>query len=243
MLLVLASGCHVVFPIEPYDDDGGTGTAPRVYSSPGPAPDIWGGYAKSFAITLAADQPGTTIYYTTDGSMPDMTSQSATTPVRGITVSTSSMVRFFGVASGAASMTTSEMFSIDSTSAQTNAGYLVTGTTLDGNTPVVFAAPGATLTARANLQTWVQTACPSCAAQVVYGVGTTDQGCVFDGNPNVYPGVTMNGKTFNVTAPTTPGVHEVRLAHIEQTSCATAMAAMALAVRPTVARIGVIIVR
>src|SRR5688572_28392209 len=99
MLLVLASGYHVVFQIEGYDDDAGIGVPPRVYSSPGPAPDIWGGYAKWFAITLAADQPGTTIYYTTDGSMPDTTSQSATTPVRGITISTTSMVRFFGVAS------------------------------------------------------------------------------------------------------------------------------------------------
>jgi hypothetical protein len=40
-----------------------------------------------------------------------------------------------------------------------------------------------------------------------------------------------------------PGVHEVRLAHIEQTSCAAAMATKALQTRPTLARIGVIVVR
>ena len=48
---------------------------------------------------------------------------------------------------------------------------------------------------------------------------------------------------FMVKAPMAPGIHEVKLAHIEQTSCAAAMATRALATRPTVARIGVIIVR
>jgi hypothetical protein len=99
------------------------------------------------------------------------------------------------------------------------------------------------LTGRASVQTWVQGACPACAGQVVFGVDKTDQGCLYDGGPGVYPGVTMTAKTFDVRAPMAPGVHEVRVAHIEQTSCANAMAQRALATRPTVARIGVIIVR
>jgi hypothetical protein len=48
---------------------------------------------------------------------------------------------------------------------------------------------------------------------------------------------------FNVRAPMAPGVHEVRIAHIEQTSCAAAMATNALQTRPTLARIGIIVVR
>ena len=126
---------------------------------------------------------------------------------------------------------------------QTNAGYLVTSVTLDGTSPTVIAAKGATLAARANVQVWVQSDCPACAAQVVYGVDDQDQGCLYDGGPGVYPGVTTAGKMFNVRVPMTPGVHEVRLAHIEQTSCAAAMATKALQTRPTLARIGVIVVR
>ncbi|HEY5921870.1 MAG TPA: chitobiase/beta-hexosaminidase C-terminal domain-containing protein [Kofleriaceae bacterium] len=244
-VLVIVTGCHLAFPIEP-DSDAGAGAPPRVFSSPGPAATLYGGYPKSFAITLAADQPGTTIYYTTDGTPPDVDStstSSAATPIRGITISANSMVKYFGIYQGASSTPVTEDFSIDATTAQTNAGYLVTSVTLDGTSPVVIAAPGATLAARANIQTWVQTSCPSCAAQVVFGVNDTDQGCIFEGNPNVYPGVTMTGKAFNVRAPMTPGVHEVKVAHIEQTSCAQAMASMALKTRPTLARIGIIVVR
>jgi hypothetical protein len=245
VVLALASGCHLVFPIEPQGetDAGTTGAAPRVFSSPGPAASLYGGYPKSFAITLAADEPGTTIYYTTDGSMPDMTSASSATPLKGITISANTMVRYFGVFDGVASDVASEMFSIDAASAQSNAGYLVTNVTLDGTSPVVIAARGAVLAAKASVQTWVQSNCAACAAQVVYGVDDMDQGCLFDGGPGVYPGNTVASKSFNVRAPMTPGVHEVKLAHIEQTSCAAAMAARSLATRPTLARIGVIIVR
>ena len=245
LLLVVASGCHIVFPIEP-ETDGGAGTPPRVYSSPGPAAMIYGGYPKSFAITLAADEPGTTIYYTTDGSMPDeasTTTSSAATPISGITISASTTVRYFGVSSGGEGELTSESFAISATTPQMNAGYLVTNVTLDGTSPTVVAAKGATLAARANVQAWVQFDCPSCRAQVVYGVDNMDQGCLYDEGPGVYPGVTVTGKMFNVRVPMTAGVHEVRLAHIEQTSCAAAMAAKALQTRPTVARIGVIVVR
>jgi hypothetical protein len=243
LLLVVASGCHIAFPIEPEADAGGR--PPRVYSSPGPAAMIYGGYPKSFAITLAADEPGTTIYYTTDGSMPDETStmtNSAVTPIPGITISTTTMVRYFGISTGGRGELTSESFSISATTPQSNAGYLVTNATLDGTSPTVIASKGATLAARANVQAWVQFDCPGCRAQVVYGVDQSDQGCLYDDVPGVYPGVAVNGKMFNVKVPTTSGVHEVRLAHIEQTSCAAAIAAKALSTRPTIARIGVIVV-
>jgi hypothetical protein len=244
-LVAIASGCHLAFPIEPQTDGGQGGDPARVFSAPGPAATIYGGYPKSFSITLAADEPGTTIYYTTDGSTPEEGSaatKSATSPIPGITISASTMVRYFGVSSGGRGMTTSESFAINATQAQTNAGYLVTNVTLDGTSPVVVATKGATLSARASVQAWVQTDCPACAAQVVFGVGDVDQGCIYEGGPGVYPGVTTTAKTFNVRAPMTAGVHEVRIAHIEQTSCAAAMATRALATRPTVARIGVIVV-
>lgn len=244
-LIALASGCHIVFPIEEQTSDAGQ-EGPSVFSSPGPAPDIYGGYPKAFSITLASDTPGTTIYYTTDGSMPDMTStatQSGVTPVTGITISATSMVRYFGVHEDDTSSETTETFSIDANSAQINAGYLVTNVTLDGTSPVIVASPGAMLTARANVQTWVQGNCAACGAQVVYGVDNDEQGCLFDGGPGVYPGVTMNNKSFMVRVPMAAGMHEIRLAHIEQTSCAKAMADRALSTRPTTARIGILVVR
>src|SRR6185503_14411929 len=107
-LLALAAlaGCHIAFPIEPYDGDAALGTPPRVFSSPGPAWVMYGGYPKAFSITLAADLPGTVIYYTTDGSMPDPASPattSSTTPVGGITISATTMVKYFGDHNGARS--------------------------------------------------------------------------------------------------------------------------------------------
>lgn len=247
LLLIAMSGCHVVFPIEPLADAdaGTTGAPPRVYSSPGPAAMLYGGYPKSFSITLAADEPGTTIYYTTDGTTPEessATTMRAITPIRGITISATTTVQYFGIGAGGRGTTTSETFTISSTTPQTNAGYLVTNTTLDGTSPTVIATKGAVLAARANVQAWVQSDCPACAAQVVYGVGDQDQGCIYEGGPGVYPGVTTTGKMFNVRVPMTSGVHEVRIVHIEQTSCAAAMATKALQTRPTLARIGVIVV-
>ena len=110
---------------------------------------------------------------------------------------------------------------------------LVTNTRLNGVSPTVFASPGQILSlATADAQIWVQSSCPACGAQLVYGVDTDDQGCFYSGSPGTYPGVTLPGASFTITATIEPGVHEVRVAHIEQTSCANAMAAHALETRP-----------
>ena len=143
----------------------------------------------------------------------------------------------------AQSDTVTETLTLNPTSAKANAGYLVTNTTLDGSSPVVIASGGAQLNARANVQVWVQGDCAACRAQVVYGVDGEDQGCLFDGNPGVHPGMTMANKTFTVTVPMTPGLHEVRIGHIELNDCNQAKAAKTLMNRPTVSRIGVIVVR
>lgn len=244
LVALVLSGCEIVFPIEPAKPDAAIdpGTPPKVYASPGAAPMIWGGFPKSFAITLAADLPGTMIYYTLDGSTPDLTSTSSVTPIKGITISATTTVKYFGVHGTGTSAVESETFTFDTASAMSNAGYLVTGVTLDGNSPVVIAPAGATLTGKANVETWVQAGCSACGAQVVYGIDKDDQGCLFDGGPGLYPGNTTNGKSFTLKVPSTSGVHEVKVAHIEQTSCAAAMNANSLATRPTIARIGVIIV-
>jgi len=142
----------------------------------------------------------------------------------------------------------SEVYFVDA-SKKTVAGYHVTDVLLDGASPVVVASPGEVLTgATAHVEAWVQGSCMMCAAQIVYGVDDTDQGCLFDtarddtGGPGVFPGFTRTA-TFDITAPMTPGVHEVRITHSEQLTCAGAMAMNALVTRPDVSRIGVLIVR
>src|SRR5262249_17818464 len=114
--------------------------------------------------------------------------------------------------------------------------------------PVIVVHPGQVVTgAMAKAQTWVQGSCMMCAAQIVYGVDQDDQGCLFDSvrddstGPGVYQGFTRTA-TFKVTAPMAPGIHEVRITHSEQTSCASAMNMHALIDRPDQSRIGVLIV-
>jgi len=238
-VIAFASGCHVVYPLEPWD-----GEVPNVVSSPSPASPQYGAYPQSLSITLAADIPGTMIYYTTDGSTPRVGSEttlSAPTPIRGITLSTTTKVRYFGLDDGARSMERTEEFAVDPMVGK-GAGYLVTNTTLDGESPVVIAEPGATLSGRATVQAWVQQACRTCKAQVVYGIDGEDQGCIYDGNPSEFPGATTMGKTFDVHVPMAAGVYEVMLAHIEELSCADAMQVGALKNRENLERIGVIVV-
>ncbi|HEY5922108.1 MAG TPA: chitobiase/beta-hexosaminidase C-terminal domain-containing protein, partial [Kofleriaceae bacterium] len=159
LAIAMASGCHIAFPIEPFDDEG---VGPRVFSSPGPAPFMWGGFAEPVGITLAAADPDTTIYYTLDGSMPTEASANGTTPVGPITIGATSLVRYFGAAAGETGSIDTEEFVIAPAPAMGFAGYRVTNTTLDGTSPVVTAPAGATLAARADIQVWVQGDCETC---------------------------------------------------------------------------------
>src|SRR5262249_39869282 len=194
-------------------------------------------FAKSVAVTLAADDPTTVIYYTTDGTAPSHDSQQGMTPVTGIAMSATATLAYFGSTATGDSDPVSDFYDV-TTAAQSGAGYHVTNVLLDGTSPVVIVSPGQTLSgATARAQAWVQGGCPQCAAQIVYGVDTTDQGCLYDtqrddpNGPGVYPGFTHTA-TFEITAPMTPGVHEVRITHSEQTRCASAMSMHALITRP-----------
>jgi hypothetical protein len=170
------------------------------------------------------------------------------TPVTGIAMSATSMLKYFGSTAGGDSPPVSEAYDVD-TAAQGVAGYHVTNVLLDGASPVIVVSPGQVVSgATAKVQAWVQGSCPMCAAQVVYGVDEDDQGCLFDSvrddsnGPGVYPGFTRTA-TFKVTAPMMPGVHEVRITHAEQASCAAAMNMNSLITRPDQSRIGVLIVQ
>ena len=217
---------------------------PNAFSSPGPPPAIYGNaFAAPLQITIAADDPSSTLYYTTDGTTPTLASTSGATPVTGIALSTTLGLNYFASNAGGMSAASYDSYAVN-TANQTGAGYLVQNVKLDGVSPVVYASPGQVLaTATADIQVWVQSSHPTYAAQLVYGVDTADQGCLYDGGPRAYPGTVVTGKVFTVTAPTTPGVYEVRVAHSEQANCAAAMALGALATRPTIVRIGALVVR
>jgi hypothetical protein len=223
-------------------DGGVDALGPRVFSSPGPAPSHYlNSYASPIEVTLAADDPTTTIHYTTDGTFPTEASPSGPSPIADIPIAGSLTLRYFGVGPGGAGVVTSDVFGIRAAN-QTDAGYLVTDVQLDGGAPVVETTPGGMVSGLATVSVWVQDTCAVCSAQLVYGVDAVDQGCLYAGDPGLFPGV-MTNAGFLVTAPSTPGTYEIQVAHIEETSCELAMAAMALVTRPTVARIGILIVR
>jgi hypothetical protein len=243
------AGCNVVFGFDDIHPNDAGGSTPNVFSSPGPRRHGMGyDFAKAVAVTLAADDPATVIYYTTDGTPPSHDSPHGTTPVTGIAMSSTATLAYFGSTAGGDSAPVSDAYDV-STSAQSVAGYHVTNVLLDGASPVVVVRPGQVLSgATARVQVWVQTSCPACAAQVVFGVDKTDQGCLFDSvhdaptGPGVYPGSTHTA-TFEITAPMTPGLYEVRITHSEQSDCAAAMAMNSLVTRPDQSRIGVLVVQ
>ena len=219
------------------------GRGPTVYASPGAAPALWNGaWARALTVTLATEDPTATIYYTTDGSMPTLASAHALSPVSGINIDLSATVRAFSINASGRSLESQTTYPLDAT-LQAKAGYIATNTSLGPTGPVLVAMPGQALTATTSWQIWVQSGCPACRAQLVYGFDTTDQGCLYDNAAGLYPGQSATAATFKLTAPTQAGVHELKLAHIEQTSCAAAMAQGALATRPTVARIAVVSVQ
>lgn len=249
--VVVAGGCHLAFPIDKQKTDAGSTDSgsvdspiftqpPRAFSSPSPVDTIYAGYAAPLEVTLAADDPAARIYYTVDDSVPTMSSPNGLTPLT-VTIATTTTLRFFADNAAGRSATTLETFII-ATAAQSQAGSIVTGTVLAGNTPVVFATPGQVFNGTTNVRTWVHTGCPACQQQLVYGIALLDQGCIVNVGPGLYPGVFLSNRSFAVTAPMEPGTYEVRAGNIQELDCNGALTSVDLPTRPFV-RIGVIIVR
>ena len=243
--LVALTGCNVVFGFDDIHPD-----APRTTASPGPHPFAGANtffYVRPVAITLASDGPGTTMFYTTDGSTPTAASQSGLAPVTLTLEDGPTTLSYFGTNAGGSDGAHTDVYHFDAT--QTiQTGYVVTDTALANGSPIAVVAPGGTVDGTAHVQIWSQSDCPSCALQLVYGVDATDQGCLFDtardaaDGPGVFPGVEHDA-AFTVTAPTAPGVYEIRVANNEQFTCDEAVAKNSLQSRPDVARIGVLVVQ
>jgi hypothetical protein len=226
------------------------GPVARSWASPSTAPtDVslgWNGnYATNYRVTLAADDPAAMIYYTTDGAAPSMASLHALSPA--IDVAATTRLRWFAAGAAGPETAHDDTYGVDAAN-QSKAGFVVYDANLDGQGPVATLAGGGTVTAQASFRLWYQSGGCSggtfpCAAQLVYGVDKVDQGCLFDGGANNFAGSATQTKSFTVTVPATPGVHEVQVAQIEDLSCAMAMTAMTLKNRPNLVRIGILIVK
>src|SRR5262249_46257215 len=125
--------------IGPDPDLGPAALPPNVFTSPGPAPAIYGNaFAAPLNITIAADDPSSMIYYTTDGTMPTTSSMNGATPVVGIALTSTLSLGYFASSADGTSMIASDDYSVNTTN-QSKAGYLVQNVKLDGVSPVVYA--------------------------------------------------------------------------------------------------------
>jgi hypothetical protein len=231
------------------------GALPVSWGSPSTAPtDVslgWNGnYATAFKVTLAAEDPSATIYYTTDGTTPSLSSPSGLTPLPAFAVNATTRVRWFAVNAVGMEAEHDDTYGIDAAN-QSRAGYITQDTSFEGQGPVLVVSPGQVVNAVTTFRIWYQsTGCTisamanqfPCAAQLVYGVDREEQDCLFAGGAYNFAASGTQTKAFTVTAPSTPGVHDVEVAHIEELTCPNAVANNALQ-RPTRTRIGVLIVR
>src|SRR5579872_4822083 len=87
---------------------------PNAFSSPGPPPAIYGNaFAAPLKITIAADDPSSTIYYTTDGTTPTLASTSGATPVTGISLATTLGLNYFASNAGGMSAASYDNYAVD----------------------------------------------------------------------------------------------------------------------------------
>jgi Chitobiase/beta-hexosaminidase C-terminal domain len=224
------------------------GALPQSWGSPSTAPTdltlAWGGnYATNYRVTLAANDPTAMIYYTTDGTAPSLSSPNGAMPVIDIALTT--RLRWFAANAAGMEAPHDDSYGVDAAN-QSKAGFVVYDVDLDGQGPVATA--NGTINGQATFRFWYQSGGCSggmfpCAAQLVYGVDKVDQGCLFDGGANAFANSATQTKSFTVTVPAAPGVHDVQVAQIEDLSCAMAMTAMTLKNRPNLVRIGVLIVK
>ena len=187
-------------------------------------------FARKLVFSIGAEEPAT-IVYTTDGSTPGAGSPRGASPVRLLLDTDGTQLRWYAD-NGVAEPAHAANVQIDAR-LQTYYGYLVDVADLGGGGPVAVVSPGATVSGTANWQGWTSPACPSCRYQVIYGVGATSMGCLYDGAVGAWPGSSGLGAAFTVTAPSVAGLYKVNVTYDLQLSCANAVAKASLGVRPT----------
>jgi hypothetical protein len=193
------------------------------------SPDATGTYTAprpvSFQIATATKAK---IYWTTDGAEP--------TPGAATTFSADDVAQVGALANGVTlkwyadygpgigrEATRSVVMSV-SAGAQTEAGAIYEGLTLNGTGPIVTVAPGTTVTGTVNQQVWNASPsgyCPTCVRPFSVGVesvGHIQDTCQIEYASEPYPGA-VAARTFTFTAPTTPGRYFVRQGWSMDYSC------------------------
>jgi Chitobiase/beta-hexosaminidase C-terminal domain len=207
---------------------GGRCVAPtRSYGSPN-SYAYTGGWARAFIAAAQSEAPAT-IFYTTDGSAPSASSPSKSNVVEA-SLSGGSL-RWYaddGVAEGPQTLS----IKVD-TSLRTYYGFVVDAVRFTtGGGPVLVTSPGATVTGDAGYSIWSAPGCPACGLQVVYGIETDAQGCLYTGSPGVWPGASARS-SFTLKAPSTAGTYHVTVTYTAQYTCAAALSTAPLGSRPT----------
>jgi hypothetical protein len=240
-------GCSSVFGFDDIQPP-----TPRTIATPGPLAATFF-YVDPLPISIAADEPDTTIYYTLDGSTPTHDSMSGLAPVTVMISEGPTTLTYFGENAIGSDDVHVDTYHFSASGSGTQ-GYVVTGTAL-GDSPIATVNVGDSVTmALAHVKIWSQNGCPMCADQLVFGVDKLDMGCLFDSarddvaGPGQYPGSNQDA-TFTVTVPPTlsPGVHEVNVAFNEQNTCDQALGGSGTLAdpvhHPQVNRIGILVVK
>lgn len=167
---------------------------------------------------LAALDPATKIYYTTDGTNPaagQSGTTSAVTPALNGIVPGGTTIRWFADYGAAFQPETVRDFTaVTNTTYPEDMGYIPEPLKFQSsNRPIAVTYPGAQVNATVAVQAWHSTAigyCPGCFVQYVVAVaGIGAVACM----PNVeligaYPGAT-NTVTVSFTAPSQPGLYRI----------------------------------
>lgn len=196
-------------------------------------------WARGITWTIGSEEPAT-IRYTLDGSAPGPSSPSKPSPADLFVATSGTTIKWYAD-NGAKEPTTHSFVANILASGQTSYGFIVEKVNLSGKGPVVVASPGATITGNASYAAWTSTGCPGCRMQLVYGVGSTSAGCLYDWSPGNWPGAAASG-SISVKAPGTPGTYTLNVSYTLEYSCAGGMATNPLNVRAT-AGVATIVVR
>jgi hypothetical protein len=190
-----------------------TGEAPQFLLSP--YADVGLSFPRVIDWTLAVE-PTTPFRYTTDGSDP--------TPSSPISVGVASMRALAGGTTikwvvGGSTKVHSFRAQVDAATGN-GVGAILEGFAFDtSQSPILRVTTGVTaVSAKANVQFWSQSNCPTCITQVI--VGTTAGTSCLSGTPGVYPGL-GSAFTIIIRVPATPGVYPVRVGTALEYSCAT----------------------
>jgi hypothetical protein len=89
---------------------------------------------------------------------------------------------------------------------------------MKGDGSVAIATSGEVISSSVDFQIWNQAGCPGCIDQIVIGIGSDAQTCVYQGIPGLYPGK-LGKSQFFLTAPTVPGTYDIRFRMTQQYNC------------------------